>query len=102
MASYDLTGTGGIAVHAKTLVANTVDTVTLDSDWDWVEVVSDGAGALYVRVDGSNPTVAGPNAFVLPAGVASSREIKVRTSTPTVVKLISPGTPTYSVMALPT
>lgn len=96
MASYtvaaDLHG-----AYAKTLVANTVDTVTFTDDIDRVEVTSNGAAAVYVTVDGSTPTVAGAGTFELPAGAASVREIAVPTAGGTVVKLISAGTPVYSV-----
>lgn len=96
MASYtvaaDLHG-----AYAKTLVANTVDTVTFTDDIDRVEVTSNGAAAVYVTVDGSTPTVAGAGTFELPAGAASVRVIAVPTAGGTVVKLISAGTPVYSV-----
>jgi hypothetical protein len=84
--------------YAKTLVANTVDTVTFTDDIDRVEVTSNGAAAVYVTVDGTTtPTVAGAGTFELPAGAASVREIAVPTAGGTVVKLISAGTPVYSV-----
>jgi hypothetical protein len=83
--------------YAKTLVANTVDTVTFTDDIDRVEITSNGAAAVYVTVDGTTPTVAGAGTFELPAGAASVREIAVPTAGGTVVKLISAGTPVYSV-----
>src|SRR5687767_3099243 len=94
MASYQ----GDRAVHAKTLVASTVDTVTLSRPCRHVEVLShNGAGAIYFTVDGSTPTVAGDNTFALPAS-ASALEVEAGDSEPpTVVKLISAGTPIYSV-----
>jgi hypothetical protein len=83
--------------YAKTLVASTVDTVTFTDDIDRVEITSNGAAAVYVTVDGTTPTVAGAGTFELPAGAASVREIAVPTAGGTVVKLISAGTPVYSV-----
>lgn len=83
--------------HAKTLVAATVDTVTFSRDCDTVEILShDGAGAIYFTVDGTTPTVAGANTLVIPAA-AGALEVEVPTAGNTVVKLISSGTPTYSV-----
>lgn len=97
MASYTLT-TGQIAAHAKTLAANTVDTVTFADDCDMIEVLNvDGAAAIYFRVDGSAPTVAGASAYVIPASAGSALEVQVPTAGGTLVKLISTGTPTYSV-----
>jgi uncharacterized protein YjlB len=90
-----------VGKHALTLVAATEDVVTFDRDCPEVEVVSDGADALYVTVGGADApaaTVAGDDTYVLPAGVTSSRRITVRASGDTEVHLISAGTPTYSVM----
>ncbi len=96
MASYSVP-TNRRGVHAKTLAANTVDTVTFADDLGQVEVVSDGSAAIYVAMDGATPSVAGQNTDVLPAGVIGSRVIPSAAIGPTVVRLISDGTPTYSV-----
>lgn len=96
MASYSVT-TGQIGVHGKTLVASTVDTVTYAEDIPQVTVVSDGAAALFYTLDGSTPTVNGANCYILPAGAVSVDARWIPTSGATVVKLISAGTPTYSV-----
>lgn len=99
MGSYTLTA-GQRAAHAKTLVAATVDTVTFDSEVGQVEVLShDGSSPIYFTVDGSTPTVAGAGTFVLPAAVGAL-EVPVAYNAAggdTAVKLISAGTPTYSV-----
>ena len=96
MASYAVAASE-VGVHDKALVAATVDTVTFDRDCDEVEVIADGAAAVYFTVDGSAPTVAGNNTHVLPAGAVGRRRVVVPTSGDTVVKLISSGTPRYSV-----
>jgi len=83
-------------IRAKTLTAATVDTVTFDRDCDAVEVYKDGP-AVYFTVDGSTPTVAGNNSYELPGTGEGALEVEVPTSGDTVVKLISSGTPTYSV-----
>jgi hypothetical protein len=89
---------GGIGVHEKTLVANTVDTVTFTGiDLDEVEVLSDGTSDIYVSFGSSTtPTVTGSMCYRVPAGSASA-VFTPRTSGDTVVKLISVGTPVYSV-----
>lgn len=83
-----------------TLVANTVSTITLAVIANKVEIVNvDGASAVYVTVDGTTPTVGGDGAWVLPAAIGSL-ELMPRTSSRTVVKLISAGTPKVSVGVL--
>ena len=93
MASYE----EATSKHA-TLVASTVDTVTLTgTDYYSVEVLhrsSSVTDPIYFTVDGSTPTVAGDDTYVvMPGGwktVRSKENIDV-------VKLISAGTPAYSV-----
>lgn len=99
MASYSVTS-GQIGAHGKTLVASTVDTVTFADDIPRVRVINDGAAALFITVDGSTPTVNGANCYILPAGAVTSEVYSgrmARDEGATVVKLISAGTPTYSV-----
>lgn len=98
MASYTL-GAGAHGAYEKQLAANTVDTVTFPEDLDRVEVVGDGIAALYFTVDGSTPTVAGDATLNLPIGAVAVREVGVPTAGKTIVKLISAGTPKYSVAA---
>ncbi len=92
-------------VRHGTLTANEVTTVELpDVKIDSVEVLSvDGAAAIYFVVvdNGSSvaPTVAGDDCEVLPA-VISSTTVDNPPDGPTAqVKLISTGTPKYSVRA---
>ncbi len=108
MAEYEVSS-GHIGVHEKSMVAATVDTVTFEpgspGSPGWanlpkaVEVLSDGAADIYATVDGSAPTVAGSHCYRVPAA-AGATVIDVRDSDATdavVVKLISAGTPVYSV-----
>lgn len=108
MADYGVPA-GHVGAHAKTLVAAAVDTVTFElgstgtPGWagvpKTVEVLSDGAADMYVTTNGSVPTVGGSHCYRVPA-LAGATVIDVRDSDATdevVVKLISAGTPTYSV-----
>lgn len=108
MATYTVPN-GHVGVHEKVMVATTVDTVTFElgspSTTGWaqvpkdIEVLTSGDEDIYVTVDGSTPTVMGTHCWRIPA-IAGSTVISVRDSNPTdevVVKLISAGTPTYSV-----
>jgi hypothetical protein len=89
----------GSPTQHKTLVANTVDTVTLDQDYSCVEVVNRAAtGDLYFTVDGSTPAVAGAGTYIVRAGEAV--EMDLQTQGKTVVKLISTGALDYSVMGV--
>jgi hypothetical protein len=92
----------GRVVHA-TLAANTVDTITLDGDYVSVEILSrDGAAEIYATVDTTlTPTIGGINCDVLPAAMGSLTLDASGYGTPTVVQLISAGTPAYTVKGLP-
>lgn len=94
MASYE----ENRAVH-KTLTSTTVDTVTLASRADSVEVINrTGTEPLYVTVDGSTPTAAGDDThIVMPGGF---KEIPVPAAgSSIVVKIIGSGN-AYSVEAV--
>ncbi len=108
MTSYTVPN-GHVGAHKKTMAASTVDTVTFQlgspGTPGWaavprrVEIITDGADDIYVTVDGSDPTVAGTSCWRVPA-MPGATVIEVSDSDPTdevVVKLISPGTPVYSV-----
>lgn len=95
MAAYSVSA-AQVGAHAKTLVANTVDTVTFADDVARIEVVSDGAAELYFTVDKPAPAVGDPAAFYMPA-VPGVREVEAPQGGETVVRLISAGTPKYSI-----
>lgn len=96
------------SVHG-TLVASTVTTVNIDSgpnsSVESIEVVNvDGADEIYFVLGGGNappsdPTVGGADTRVIPAVTGQSYLIPLRTARKFSVKLISAGTPTYSVIA---
>jgi hypothetical protein len=88
--------TGQIGAYGLTLTASTVTEVDFVDDVDVVEIITDGAAAVYATVDGSAPTVGGGNCYYLPA-VAGSKEVHPPSYGGTVVKLISSGTPTVGV-----
>lgn len=94
MASYTV-ASGERGVRNKQLVASTVDTVTFTDDVGWVEVWSDGAASITFTVDGSTPVVDGNAGEWLPASGSVRRARAPHGSA--VVKLISSGTPKYSV-----
>ena len=97
MATY----TGNRITHA-TLTANTADTITLDVDYTRVEIVNrTGTAEIYATIDSATaPTVAGNNCDVLPAAIGTLIVDSSAYGTPTVVKLISSGTPAYTVKGL--
>ena len=83
-----------------TLTANTVSTVTLDGDYNNVEVLNvSGAAAVYFTVNGATPTVKGNGTVVLPAaiGALALPLFDNGTSGATTVRLISTGTPDVAV-----
>lgn len=86
----------GSPQHA-TLVANTVTTLTFDTDFRLVEVMNvDGSAEVYFRFGGTAPTVGGEGCHVLPAAIGYV-QLEPRTDGATVCKLISSGTPKVSV-----
>lgn len=87
---------GKIAANAKTLVAATVDTVTFADDVHRVEVYNAGTGTIYFTTDGSTPVAAADGTWELPANTVR----QVDRVSGNVVKLISAGTPTYTVTRL--
>lgn len=97
MANYTVDA-GDVGAHAKTLAAATVDTVTFTGfDAPEVEILSDGSADIYVTFGSSEtPTVGGSQCYRVPVGSVSA-VFAPRTSGDTVVKLISAGTPLYSV-----
>lgn len=97
MTAYAVAATE-IAAYDKTLVASTVDTVTFDRDCEYVRVTFEsGSAAISISVNGTPPTVNGAGTYRLRASAGASIEIPIPTAGDTVVKLISSGTPTYSV-----
>lgn len=97
MAQYTVPA-GHVGVHEKQLTAATIDQVTFTGiDLPEVEILSDGTADIYVSFGSTTtPTVAGTICYRVPAGSASA-VFEPRTSGDTVVKLISSGTPVYSV-----
>lgn len=96
MANYNAVA-GDLAVYEKTLVASTVDTVTFLRNFQEVEIYTDGTASIFFTVDGSTPTVLGPTCLYMPAA-GSVRTVRVpKREASVVVKLISAGTPKYSV-----
>ena len=85
----------------NTLTASTVATVTLDSgSYDTVLVTNrSGSNPLYVTVDGSVPTVAGDDTFVVPAAAGASKAFGWESTGAVTVKIISAGAEDYSVEA---
>lgn len=96
MAQHEISK-GMVAVHDKTLTPGVIDVIRFGGDRQTVEVLSDGAAAIYVTTNGVEPTISGPHTYVLPAS-PSKRTLSHRGNEP--LMLISPGSPTYSVTVL--
>lgn len=81
-----------------TLVAATVATVTVDGGFEFIEVVNHGTGTIYFTVDGTTPASQADETLVALQGERVKAENVDRAGTVD-VKLISAGTPSYSVIA---
>lgn len=79
-----------------TLIADTVTTVTAPRDVSTLIVKAAGVGVIYGNVGGPDPTVGGAGTFRVDAPGAQSIDVSGSRSLD-VVKLISSGTPEYSV-----
>jgi hypothetical protein len=99
MSTFTMAATD-VGLYAKTLAASTEDRVTVNrsrsGDAIAVTVISDGAAALYFTTDGTAAVVAAVNTYELPAGVVSRLSVLLPVGV-TEVRLISAGTPKYSV-----
>lgn len=95
MANYS----AAVAKHVTVaMVAATVDTVTLTSDHDFVEVLNRSTtDAIFFTTDGSVPTSNGDDTFIVLAGQSLKVKAPLRSDA---VKLVSAGTPTYSVTGM--
>lgn len=92
MASYTVSR----SKHA-TLGAGVVDTVNLTAHEQGVEVINhDASSVIYVTFDGPVPTVAGDNTLYVPVSEVYYHRVPTRR-----VRLISAGTPAYSVQGVP-
>lgn len=84
-------------IEHGTLVANTMATVTLDHDFAQVEVLNrDGAAEIFFTVDGPAPVIEADDCQCLPAAIGAL-QLPASVGNQTVVRLISSGTPKYSV-----
>lgn len=83
------------------LAAGTVDTVTLEEGFNMYEIYNvDGSARIDYTLDGSTPAEGGSaTGRVLPATIAVD-VVNVKSDGSTVVKLISTGTPHYSIQAV--
>lgn len=87
-----------VKVKHATTVANAVSTVNYAFDTGQVAVYNfDGTENLFVRVDGTDPTIEGDDSYAVPVG--SRRVITVETDGNTVVKAISAGVVKFEVEA---
>ncbi|MEK9524017.1 hypothetical protein MIU24_32290 [Streptomyces venezuelae] len=88
---------GEWGIHGVVLQPGQVTSFRFPDDVNEVEVLShDGAAPVYFTVDGSEPSVEGRGSRVLPAAI-SSAQVEPPTAGPTVVKLVSSGSPKVSV-----
>lgn len=98
MASHPV-ATGKIGTGLQTTVANTADQCPFADNFDYVEVISDGAFDLWVTVSGVDPATPFDLAWRLPAGQRSARYIPTFGSSPD-VRLKAPGIVIYSITGI--
>ena len=93
-------------IHSGALSASTVTTVTLDQPYESITVINRSATTdeIWFRLDGTNPTAAGddcylvgPGKSVTVAGDTAIAESVTGANAGSVIKLISSTTPNYTV-----
>lgn len=97
------TFTGIIRVYHGTLTASTVDKVDMVVGYKSVRIHNRGATEIFVSTDAANdPTVAGAEFDVVPingsALIAVIHQLTIGSAGATEVRLISSGTPAYSIV----
>jgi hypothetical protein len=100
MATYTVAA-GTVGAHAKTLTANTEDTVEFDENISAARVLvlaaaSGSTAPIYITGDGTAATVAGARTHALPAVAGAEAVIELDPGVDD-IHLISAGAHTYSV-----
>lgn len=97
----------GTRVTSGTLVAATVSTVTFTNYYSGVRVTNRGTGDIFVRLDKTDPTVGGDDCDVVPANTSvvlynplPVDDVAAGTNPGTDVRLISSGTPAFTVAGI--
>lgn len=86
-------------IDYATVATGAVSTVTLDGDYQAVEVTNrDGAGELWFTVDGSDPTVEGAGVFCIVKAIGAGITVRSPKATATVVKLLASGAATKAIV----
>jgi Collagen triple helix repeat (20 copies) len=99
VASYTTDESG---VRNKKLAAGVIDTVTITANLTAVQIATDGAAAIYVTFGTDrSPEISPTASWRLPAQVGSTtlpthQSVSDMQAETTVIKLLSAGTPTYS------
>jgi hypothetical protein len=90
MADYKLT-TGQHGAYQKTLAPAVIDTVSFEDDIGYVEILTDGAAAVYVTTDGTDPVPRAPESWEIPAGGSVVRTLVIgdRSGATVYVKLVT-------------
>lgn len=97
-----------MANRRGTLTANTVAVVTIEGDFDEIEVTNTtGTAAIFYTIgtvasNTTDPTTSGTgnDLFQLPAAIVSRPHRRPAAEPRTIVKLISSGTPGYDVQGI--
>jgi hypothetical protein len=89
---------GQIAHHSAAMVAATLDTITFTGDRPRLKLTfTSGTTPIFFTTDNSAPTVGGTASRVLAPVVGQEVFVEPPTAGDAIVKLISSGTPTYSI-----
>lgn len=91
---------GGSPQHA-TLVAATIAPVSIDLDFDLIEVMNvSGTATIYFTTDGTAPVALATGTFAVPAVAGAVVRAPAPQGNPTLVRLLSTGTPVVMVRGL--
>ena len=86
-----------VVIQSGTLTAGEVTTVTFTTYYPHVEVLNRGNDDIWVRLDGTTPTVLGDDTYVIPSLSWKDDLINSGTSGETIVELISNSSVAFTV-----
>lgn len=85
-----------VIIQSGNTTANVVTTITFDTYYPKIEIINRGDTDLWIRADGTNPTVAGDECDIIPAHSYKDNIVN-KNDANTIIKIISSAAIGYTV-----